>query len=725
LTHDAASFGRTGLSGIKVDSFITDPPSRQSYALPSTTPANYRPPFSSQPQTLTYHPPQTTRTVHNVQKIHHSPQQTPQALNPAVTFDEKLKTLTTKWIKDNVVVEPDSMALRGEMYSACVDHLRNTNGIMSGTVNLFTQTLQSIFPNTTLHSDQRDNKLNYYIKGVKFLKQSSTSVASSHPLIQKILTTPKTTSQAIRIVPALPAQTNGIPFKEIIAEEKSKTELNEPEVSINNEKKEEANNSIKEPTPISETLPETSVDQLSNDESMLVDSNENGAIEGEEEMMDTEQNDITETEEFETCSEAVPEYSLNDDENQNEATIVQVENSNSSPLIEETTDLKSKKLLNGHLNVNGEIHVEEKITNGVCNGSIESPENMKENGHIDDTSLLDNEIMDFDGALSDHEGEEEGLPEGDPAKIDETVEAVSKAGFSKTPKNGKINNSEAVIEEIVTTGNKKRKGKAVTPKATTKKAKTKNSVSEVQPKGKKGATNNSPAIPTCSESDFMCEWNACGQFFSSSEAISSHIIKAHLTDEAKYEDNTYLCLWSGCNKTRRAKWSLVTHFQDHHCQEHHLRQAASKRIEMGGTALYLAAIQQQFAERANEPEIIPTYTQAAAMDAIRRHSTVHYQRDFTDEQEGPVTKCIRLTTALILRNIARYSEEGRCKLRHFESQFCPLALSRLEASGALIQCLAEMDNTRLEDISGSHIYQPPHQLQQATPAFLASFSPTR
>jgi AT-rich interactive domain-containing protein 2 len=226
----------------------------------------------------------------------------------------------------------------------------------------------------------------------------------------------------------------------------------------------------------------------------------------------------------------------------------------------------------------------------------------------------------------------------------------------------------------------------------------------------------------------MCEWNACGQLFSSSEAISIHIIKEHLTDEARYEDNTFLCRWPGCNKTRRAKWSLVTHITDHHCQEHQLRQACGKRVEMGGDSLYLAAIQQQFEDRINEPETVPSYTQAAAMDAIRRHSAVHYQREFTDEQEGPVTKCIRLTTALILRNIARYSEEGRCKLRRFELQLCPLALSRLEASGALIQCLAEMDNTKSNEPIPS-FYQPPlpqtQNQPQSEPVFVTPFPPSQ
>lgn len=56
---------------------------------------------------------------------------------------------------------------------------------------------------------------------------------------------------------------------------------------------------------------------------------------------------------------------------------------------------------------------------------------------------------------------------------------------------------------------------------------------------------------------------------------------------------------------------------------------------------------------------IPGYSKTAAIDAIRRHAFNFIVKDLTEEVEGPVTKSIRLTSCLILRNIARYSVEGR------------------------------------------------------------------
>lgn len=63
---------------------------------------------------------------------------------------------------------------------------------------------------------------------------------------------------------------------------------------------------------------------------------------------------------------------------------------------------------------------------------------------------------------------------------------------------------------------------------------------------------------------------------------------------------------------------------------------------------------------------------------------------FQDENEGPVTKSIRLTSSLILRNLARYSTDGRRVLRKYEPLLTYLAFSRLESSAALAQCLAEL-----------------------------------
>ncbi|KAL7982645.1 hypothetical protein Chor_010243 [Crotalus horridus] len=79
--------------------------------------------------------------------------------------------------------------------------------------------------------------------------------------------------------------------------------------------------------------------------------------------------------------------------------------------------------------------------------------------------------------------------------------------------------------------------------------------------------------------------------------------------------------------------------------------------------------------------------------ALRRGSRNLVFRDFTDEKEGPITKHIRLTAALILKNIGKYSECGRRLLKRHENHLSVLAISNMEASSTLAKCLYELNFT--------------------------------
>lgn len=84
-----------------------------------------------------------------------------------------------------------------------------------------------------------------------------------------------------------------------------------------------------------------------------------------------------------------------------------------------------------------------------------------------------------------------------------------------------------------------------------------------------------------------------------------------------------------------------------------------------------------------------------------------------EEKEGPVTKSIRLTSALIIRNIARHSSSGRRYLTNFmtekndshvktnalffdrslqryENHLASVALSNVESSRTVAQILYEL-----------------------------------
>ncbi|CAI5442427.1 unnamed protein product [Caenorhabditis angaria] len=199
-------------------------------------------------------------------------------------------------------------------------------------------------------------------------------------------------------------------------------------------------------------------------------------------------------------------------------------------------------------------------------------------------------------------------------------------------------------------------------------------------------SKNKKKVPTSSQiTEYMCDWDCCSLHYSS----PSHVLK-HLSEEHVVEELRLLCRWNGCtDPTPRNRWSLITHIQDIHCNENQLKAAAKKRREGGASVRGIPRTEIVPRDISNHPG----YAKNAAMDAIRRHAFNFLPREITDEAEGPVTKSIRLTSCLILRNLARYSSEGRQKLRRHESHLCWLALSRLESSVALSQLLAELHQT--------------------------------
>ncbi|KAF8570701.1 hypothetical protein P879_01773 [Paragonimus westermani] len=60
-------------------------------------------------------------------------------------------------------------------------------------------------------------------------------------------------------------------------------------------------------------------------------------------------------------------------------------------------------------------------------------------------------------------------------------------------------------------------------------------------------------------------------------------------------------------------------------------------------------------------------------------------------REGPVTKHIRLTAALVLKNLLRYSQTARRFVRVWESLLCELAFSTLESAPTIFECLTYLN----------------------------------
>ncbi|XP_007571677.1 AT-rich interactive domain-containing protein 2 isoform X1 [Poecilia formosa] len=188
--------------------------------------------------------------------------------------------------------------------------------------------------------------------------------------------------------------------------------------------------------------------------------------------------------------------------------------------------------------------------------------------------------------------------------------------------------------------------------------------------------------------NFKCLWQSCKRWFETPSQVFYHAATQHGGKDV-YGGH---CLWEGCEPFPRQRLSFITHLQDKHCSREALlaglkleeQQAQSPNQTSSQTP---PAAGSTPAQRA--PKAIVNHPSAALM-ALRRGSRNLVFRDFTDEKEGPVTKHIRLTAALTLKNIAKHSDCGRMLVKRHETHLSVLALSNMEVSTTLAKCLYEL-----------------------------------
>ncbi|GFO22312.1 AT-rich interactive domain-containing protein 2 [Plakobranchus ocellatus] len=178
---------------------------------------------------------------------------------------------------------------------------------------------------------------------------------------------------------------------------------------------------------------------------------------------------------------------------------------------------------------------------------------------------------------------------------------------------------------------------------------------------------------------YMCEWGSCRKCFSTARLVLIHVFKQHVP----IQDSS--CQWVACEKLVRKRWSLISHIQDHHCSEMAMRAACQRR--------YTAIQQKASGATPTPPPAAPTpmiYPPDAAMQAIRRFSVKQPYAEFAEQREGPVSKHIRLTAALIIRNICHASSYGRRLVRQHEEVLSYNLMNAVESSTALSHCLWEI-----------------------------------
>ncbi|CAH0591529.1 unnamed protein product [Chrysodeixis includens] len=179
------------------------------------------------------------------------------------------------------------------------------------------------------------------------------------------------------------------------------------------------------------------------------------------------------------------------------------------------------------------------------------------------------------------------------------------------------------------------------------------------------------------ETPWICHWRGCGKTFTCASEVFSHAARAHCPGAAGGEAP---CMWLDCDRVPRKTFALLNHLTDKHCTVHALKAIYNSRRHAA-------------AEGGDGKPVTLGYPPNAALAALNKHAQDMFNpRELMDENEGPVTKSIRLTAALILRNIVIYSNTGRRQLRSYEAHLATIALSSVEASRTIAQVLFDMNN---------------------------------
>ncbi|XP_055917031.1 AT-rich interactive domain-containing protein 2 isoform X2 [Eupeodes corollae] len=218
---------------------------------------------------------------------------------------------------------------------------------------------------------------------------------------------------------------------------------------------------------------------------------------------------------------------------------------------------------------------------------------------------------------------------------------------------------------------------------------------------------------------FVCDWRNCPRRrFKSIADLHHHTCLVHCPEHLDVGAEIF-CQWGTgpglCDGIPRKRFSLMTHILDRHLTIESLRGAVQRRLANGAQApstgppvtiiknFAAAAVAQQQAAESTRGTASPALstssngsvpsTGSAALHAIKRHASDFINpKELMDENEGPVTKSIRLTAALILRNLVTFTPLAKRTLRQYEPHLASVALSNVESSGTISQILYELNN---------------------------------
>ncbi|XP_021699477.1 AT-rich interactive domain-containing protein 2 isoform X1 [Aedes aegypti] len=227
---------------------------------------------------------------------------------------------------------------------------------------------------------------------------------------------------------------------------------------------------------------------------------------------------------------------------------------------------------------------------------------------------------------------------------------------------------------------------------------------------------------------WVCDWRGCPRKkFASANEVYIHACAVHCPDTVDSSADIY-CQWGPgpnlCDNLPRKRFSLMTHIFDRHCTSDAFKQAVQRRLSNSSTSTtqqaYPVTLVRQPSSSAPGSSASSTTSESsvssspapptapqpqgpgilssagpAALHAIKRHAIDWINaKEFQDDIEGPVTKSIRLTSALILRNLVVYNNSARRALRAYEPHLASVAMNNVESSRTISQVLFEMNDAQ-------------------------------
>jgi len=178
-----------------------------------------------------------------------------------------------------------------------------------------------------------------------------------------------------------------------------------------------------------------------------------------------------------------------------------------------------------------------------------------------------------------------------------------------------------------------------------------------------------------------CRWASCYSSFDTSKGLFSHVVNEHVPRDSLVMS----CMWEGCPPVRRSRSSLLFHLQQKHSEPSPVPSALPPQP---------AAPQHQPPPVQPPPQPQAPSPNQPASFVPAYHFLARMLQSLQGEEESPLTKSVRLTAALVLRNLAQYSALARSMLRRHESHLSLVAMSNSEAANAVAACLSELSPHR-------------------------------